>query len=248
MKSIKRFSTSTAVVKQLPEMPNSELARAQQRSERFTKHLRVTKVAGEFVTNEVQLDEAVIAARVEQIQSTPANSLSWLQLNELKKAVPELAQDRWNEILESALAELSSGHRAAKATEGFNSTPYERARFIVLLAELRRQYEPRNGAEEILIQNLAQAQTLYEQALKHFCHLTTTQCNMKTEDDDEWTPPRITEAEAVEQAALTVERFHRLFCRSLRALRDLRRVPAIVANQMNVNVSGQQVVTQNNDG
>jgi hypothetical protein len=58
-----------------------------------------------------------------------------------------------------------------------------------------------------------------------------------------WQPPRVRDAEAVEQAAAMAERFNRIFLRTLRALRDLRRyTPAVVVqNAGQVNVAGQQV-------
>jgi hypothetical protein len=58
-----------------------------------------------------------------------------------------------------------------------------------------------------------------------------------------WTPPRQSEAEATEQWAATVDRLNRIFLRTLRALRDLRRYagPVIVQNAEQVNVGGQQV-------
>jgi hypothetical protein len=58
-----------------------------------------------------------------------------------------------------------------------------------------------------------------------------------------WETPRVTEAQAVEQAAAMVERFNRIFLRTLRALRDLRRgpQPVFVQNAGQVNVGQQQV-------
>jgi hypothetical protein len=54
----------------------------------------------------------------------------------------------------------------------------------------------------------------------------------------------MSEAEAVDQAAAMVDRFNRIFLRTLRALRDLRRyAPAtvVVQNAGQVNVGSQQV-------
>jgi len=52
-------------------------------------------------------------------------------------------------------------------------------------------------------------------------------------------PPRVSIAEAMDQAAAMADRFHRMFLRSLRALRDLRRYTptVVVANAGQVNVS-----------
>jgi hypothetical protein len=58
-----------------------------------------------------------------------------------------------------------------------------------------------------------------------------------------WETPRVTEAQAVEQAGAMVDRFNRIFLRNLRALRDLRRCPQpiFVQNAGQVNVGQQQV-------
>jgi hypothetical protein len=63
-------------------------------------------------------------------------------------------------------------------------------------------------------------------------------------DEGKWTPPRVSEAEAIDQAAAMMDRFNRIFLRTLRALRDLRRYsPAtvVVQNAGQVNVGSQQL-------
>jgi hypothetical protein len=53
----------------------------------------------------------------------------------------------------------------------------------------------------------------------------------------------VTGFQAVEQAGAMVDRFNRIFLRTLRALRDLRRCPppVVVQNAGQVNVGQQQV-------
>ena len=63
-----------------------------------------------------------------------------------------------------------------------------------------------------------------------------------------WRGPRVKDAEAVEQSAAMLDRFNRLFVRTLRTLRDLRRyAPAIHiehAGQVNVAQGPQLNVAQ----
>jgi hypothetical protein len=56
-------------------------------------------------------------------------------------------------------------------------------------------------------------------------------------------PSRLSDAQAVEQAAAMVDRFGRMFARSLRALQNLRRhtPPVVVQNAGQVNVGHQQL-------
>jgi hypothetical protein len=55
--------------------------------------------------------------------------------------------------------------------------------------------------------------------------------------------PRVSEAQAMDQAAQMVDRFNRIYMRSLRALRDLRRhAPTLVVhNAAQINVAENQV-------
>jgi hypothetical protein len=56
---------------------------------------------------------------------------------------------------------------------------------------------------------------------------------------------RVTTVEAIDQAAAMVDRFNRLFLRTLRQIRDLRRYsPSLVINNPSqVNIANQQVNT-----
>jgi hypothetical protein len=58
-----------------------------------------------------------------------------------------------------------------------------------------------------------------------------------------WLPPRLDEAAAIDQAAAVVDRFNKVFLRTLRALRDLRRyaTPVVVQNAGQVNIGGPQL-------
>ena len=62
-----------------------------------------------------------------------------------------------------------------------------------------------------------------------------------------FTMPRVTDSQAIDQAASLADRYHRMFVRSLRALRDLRRYnPTIVfQNTGQVNVGQEQVNVAN---
>jgi hypothetical protein len=54
--------------------------------------------------------------------------------------------------------------------------------------------------------------------------------------------PRVSDAEALAEAAGMVERLHRLYVRTLRALQDLRRLePVVVRRAGQVNVAHQQI-------
>lgn len=68
----------------------------------------------------------------------------------------------------------------------------------------------------------------------------------KNKEEEKWLPPRLSAAETVENAMAMADRFNRLYLRTLRQMRDLRRfsVPVTINNPKQVNIAadgGQQV-------
>ena len=64
--------------------------------------------------------------------------------------------------------------------------------------------------------------------------LSTTEAQRQDREIEErgrWAPPTVDAAAAIDQAAAMVDRFNRLFMRTLRSLRDLRRYSASVVVQ-----------------
>jgi hypothetical protein len=190
----------------------------------------------------------------------PVHQMRWEELADISDAQPQSGLALWEEIKEAARAELASGHRAA-AMETYLSTPMDRARFVVLREALCEQWQPRGAGECLLLDQLAIAQTL-------FLHWTQTLSeragSQGAHDRDEvhkiavrerggdikggWIAPRVSDAEAVTEAVQMVERWNRMYLRTLRQLRDLRRyvppAPMTINNPGQVNIAaegGQQV-------
>lgn len=170
----------------------------------------------------------------------------WWGLEDLARTDPELALHRWQELKAEAREELRSGHRAATAMEGYASEPWQRARFLAIREELAGGWQPRNGVERQLIDQMAQAQTatfFWQERLMLRASVERSREKRDVNDRGGWSPPRVSEHQAVEQAGAMVDRFNRIFLRTLRALRDLRRyaTPVIVHNAGQVNVGSRQV-------
>jgi hypothetical protein len=123
--------------------------------------------------------------------------------------------------------------------------PWDRVQFVVLREELAAQWHPSNGIEWSLIDTMAQSYT----AQLHWMEQLTLYTGLEPHNDKEeievrgcWNRPRVTDAQAIEQAAAMVERFNRLYLRTLRALTDLRRRAApVLIRAGQVNVGQQQV-------
>jgi hypothetical protein len=155
-----------------------------------------------------------------------------------------LAARRWEEICDAAVGEVQGKERAAKAVEGWTSDAWQRAQFLALCRELEDGWQPQNGIERQLLDTMAQAQSSFLYWLNMLTQYTTFPVSNVDRNEGKWAPPRVSETEAIDQAAAMVDRFNRIFLRTLRALRDLRRYTppnVVVQNAGQVNVGGQHV-------
>jgi hypothetical protein len=183
----------------------------------------------------------------EMILARPPEEVSWSDLHDLTAGdSPDAALCRWGEIKRDACEDLQTGHRAAKVVEGGQGSPWERAQYAALYQELAAGWQPRNGIERQLIETLALAQTKVLFWLACETMRSTMQAASEKQGLKErgvWEPPRVSDFDAVEQAAAMADRYNRLFLRTLRALCNLRKVPlaVVVQNAGQVNVGGQQV-------
>jgi len=185
-----------------------------------------------------------------RILDGPADQVGWCELDTLAREDPALALQRWEQVKEAAREEVRGGHRAAGAlqglVDGYDGTCWSRAQFLGLRAELVAAWRPRDGMELQLIDQLAQWQTLlwgWQSTLTAYTMLFSTGARRRTSEESYCDPPRLSDAEAAEQAAEKVERCHRMYLRTLRALQDQRRLgpPVIVRRAGQVNIGQQQV-------
>jgi hypothetical protein len=181
-----------------------------------------------------------LAEDTEHVMETPPDQISWATLGRLAEHDPERAQAAWRRIEDEAFNELASGHRAASAVE-WDGTPWARARFMAILRAFNTDWQPRGSIESALIETLAQAYTAQSIWMTRLQMLTLTEAKRQDRDLERrgrWEPPTVEAAAAIDQAAAMVDRWNRLFTRTLRALRDLRRyTPQVVvqhANQVNL--------------
>jgi hypothetical protein len=152
----------------------------------------------------------------------------------------------WAQVRHLAREELASGRTAGTAVAPYFETSMDRARFLAIRSALADGLTPANGAEWLLIDGMAQAWTLAQHWLGK--HTTTESLDAARVEQDlrqrgEWAPPRLSEAEAIDRAALLADRFQRQFLRLMKAYRDQRRVlgQVIVAAGGQLNVGQQQV-------
>lgn len=174
-----------------------------------------------------------------------------------------MAEGVWRQIKKAAANELASGHRAAGNLEAvdWQKDPWRRAQYLVIRDGFVEQWQPKGAIELAMLDTMAQTFSEYLFWMHEAHRRATTDAipqPSKTEREiaekirGEWIPPRVYEQEAIEYAAAMADRYNRLFLRTLRQMRDLRRysVPVTINYPQQVNIAadgGQQVnVSQSN--
>ncbi len=204
-----------------------------------------------YLQEEYQLDEdqarakTLELARAEtttQLMERPPKNLSWFDLDQLAEQDTALAIQAWDGIKAEVREEYQNGHQAARALEAYDASPRERAEFLVLREEFSEQHRPRNGIERALVDMLAQSFTSHQRWLERLTAYTDLEPKAQTiKDEGRWAPPRVEHAKAIDQAAAMVDRFHRMFTRTLRAFRDQRRYsPTLIVQTQQLNMAQQQ--------
>ena len=185
---------------------------------------------------------------IDHILNAPPNEVSWRDLDALAWKNEGLALGRWQQIKEAARNEIRSGNRAARAVED-SGGPWERARFAAVRAELMEDLRPRNATEQLLVDQLAQWQVLlwrWQEVMSAWTNCATCDTR-RAKKGEPYETMRLSEAEALERATEKVERLHRLYLRTLKALQDQRRPcpPVAVRHAEQVNVDMLQINVAN---
>jgi len=170
--------------------------------------------------------------------------LSWSILGELEDSEPGSFAALWEQTKQFARDELESGQRATAVACGQDS-PLNRARFLVLREKYIDEWQPRNVLERQLIDAICQAQTIREHWMTLATERVVTECMVErftVELHGKRREHIIDGTESAREAREEAERWDRVFLRSIRALRDLRRYTAVIVNNQGgqVNVATHQ--------
>jgi len=206
------------------------------------------------------VDEAV-----SRLLSQPIDMADWYGLEKLHAQSPALAKTVWRLIKDEARNEFESGHRAAKVFEPVHwlREAWRRAQYMAIRESFIEQWKPQGGIDLAMIDILTQSFYLY--LYWNEVSVTRTETEVRAyppawikerayrdqqfprdRGHGYWNPPYAHEQEAVEHAAQMADRYQRVFQRTLRAMRDLRRfsTPVTINNPQQVNIAadgGQQI-------
>jgi hypothetical protein len=181
--------------------------------------------------------------------ASPAQ-LEWRDISYAEQLEPGAGFEVYNRIKQAASDDLESGERAADVVASSIIRPWIRARYLALRESFIADWKPAGSIETRLIEMMAQLYTSYEHWMELSVQRVTIECQEETyqirERGGRWRSVSVTGDADAQQAAEMADRFNRLFLRTLRQLRDLRRyaVPIQINNPQQVNIAadgGQQV-------
>ena len=175
-----------------------------------------------------------------------SDQVSWWSLSQLIETDPDTGWAVWERVKAEAFDELACGHRAALAL-CWDDSPWQRAMFLAIRQMFIDEWQPRGGIELTLIDQMAQAHSLYLHWIERAHMQASLEAGKQQRDvsrTGRWQPRTLGTAEALDQSAQMAERWQKLFVRALRSLRDLRRhaPPVVLAGPgSQVNVGQNQV-------
>jgi hypothetical protein len=187
------------------------------------------------------------------LDASPAQ-LEWRDLSYAEQLEPGSVFAVYDHIKQAARNDLESGERAADVVASAITRPWIRARFLALRESFIADWKPTGSIELRLIEMMAQLYTEYEHWMELSVQRVAFECQeerYQVEVKGKWRAVSVTGDADAQQAAEMADRYNRLFLRTLRQLRDLRRyvVPVTINNPQQVNIAadgGQQVNMQRN--
>lgn len=195
----------------------------------------------------------------------PLESLNFIDLQELQNLAPRVAERFWERAKREGANEFVSGHLGANITfpVGYMKQLWNIARYLGVRDSFIDEWQPKGGIEIALIDMLTQGYFQWQYWLEQTVKRSETrerqehpeysqwmarrqnEYKMNGWSDGYWSRPFVSEQQAVEHAVQMADRWNRIFMRTLRQLRDLRRyAPVTINNPNQVNIAadgGKQV-------
>jgi len=167
--------------------------------------------------------------------------LTPVQLRALLSKSPEAALAKWEQLLEAARDHRHSGEHAWEAVAPPMVSLWSMAKFMALRRELTADWQPRNGVEQMLLDQVLQLQTLIEMWQGELMsRMMVSNVSTRREPDQ---PPRVDDVQAIEQAMHAIDRLYAIKLRTLNSLQRMRggATRVVVRRARQVNVADQQV-------
>lgn len=212
-------------------------------------------------------DEAEAERIFHKLMRTSLDFVDFTDLYELHPVAPRMAEGFWEMMKKEAGDKFVAGYAATEAMYPvhYMRTAWNVASYLGLRDSFIEEWRPRGGIELSLIDMLAEAFLMYQFWVKQSVTRQETRSREVHPDyekwqqhreprardtdgflDGYWFKPFVSERNAIEHAAQMADRWNRIYMRTLRNLRDLRRysVPVTINNPRQVNIAadgGQQI-------
>jgi len=203
--------------------------------------------------------------KFDKLMSLPFDCLNFVDLMELQALAPRVGEKFWEWVKAEGMKEFLSGHLSANINfpVGYQKELWNIAKYLGVRESFVDEWKPTGGIEISLIDMLTQSyfqwQFWIEETVKRsqtrerephpeysrWMAQRAREARANGYDDGYWTRPTISEAAALEQAVQMADRWNRIYMRTLRQLRDLRRYAPVTinnANQVNIASDGGQQV------
>jgi hypothetical protein len=203
-------------------------------------------------------DEEEAKRLYDEIMRNPVDQIRFVDLASMWRISPAFSESLWEMIKTEACDEFESGHLASKALTPtqFRRTAWGVASYLGLRESFIEEWQPQGGIQLSLIDTLAQSFLCFQQWVKQSVLRSQTplrksnagyiqwqeRFNPDAVDDGytygHWDLPYVSEQAAVEHATRMADRWHRIYMRTLRNMRDLRRYSVTITNAQQVNFAG----------
>ena len=200
----------------------------------------------------------------QKVMSYSFHNIFFNDLHSLYGYAPRVAERLWERVKSEGQTEFESGHLAANTMFPVHwmKNAWNIAKYLGLRESFIAEWQPRGGLELSLIDMLAQTFFQWQYWLEETVKRSQTrpreehheyrewkhrkqEAHKNSWESGYWFPTYVSEQQDIEHAVQMADRFNRIYMRTLRQLRDLRRYSPVTINNPNqVNIAsegGQQI-------
>lgn len=225
-----------------------KLARSYHHSlEFYRRHCELTAEEARKVVDGSDREQVLKIAR----ESSP-REISWHYIGVIAEDNLKEGLEVWERVRIAAVEDYESGAYLDEVIG--HGSPIEKSRVLHIRDSFIDGWQPRHGIEKAMIDILVETFILFQYWMAIAHQRAVHDHDRQTKDvrrweEAKWKSPYQSEADAIDQAHRLADSYNRMFLRTLRQMRDLRRYPVIINNPAQVNVGNQQVnVAQNRAG
>jgi hypothetical protein len=188
------------------------------------------------------------------------HDICFSDLHNLHHYAPRVAERLWEKIKQEGRGEFESGHLAASKMlpVSYMKQAWDVGRYLGVRESFVEEWKPRGGIEISMIDMLSQCYFQCQYWLEQIVLRSQTrereedpeyqawqrargEYDKKSRTSGYWQRQKVSKQESIEHASRMADRFNRIYMRTLRQMRDLRRYSPVTINnpnQVNITTDG----------